>query len=188
MRALYHRPGNHYHAVRDFNGQFPLRLRVGSLFPVMLQQGALLLCAPLVSSSKNKPTVKKGRGELTDMFWDNKRCMFFFFFFFYTGNYCGCLFSFKSQVKMSRAEDIVYRPGWMHARRETERRKLCNGASDVWCERKLPSGCSCHRLNASKGERVRATPKCHTWHNVSQTFSSVFSTLKQKGHHSNFSQ
>ena len=84
MRALYHRPGNHYHAVRDFNGQFPLRLRVGSLFPVMLQQGALLLCAPLVSSSKNKPTVKKGRGELTDMFWDNKRCMFFFFFFFFT--------------------------------------------------------------------------------------------------------
>lgn len=33
MGALYHKPGIHYHAVLDFNGQFPLRRCVGlSLF------------------------------------------------------------------------------------------------------------------------------------------------------------
>lgn len=182
MRALYHRPGNHYHAVRDFNGQFPLRLRVGSLFPVMLQQGALLLCAPLVSSSKNKPTVKKGGGELTDMLWDNQRCMFF------AWGITVVFFSLSNRRSRCLELRTFYRPGCMYAQRETERRKLCNGASDVWCERKLPSGCSCHQFNASKGEHVRATHKCHTWHNVSQTFSLIFSTLKQKGYRSNFSQ
>lgn len=39
MQALYHRPGIHYHAVLDFNGQFPWRLCGFPFFPLAAAPG-----------------------------------------------------------------------------------------------------------------------------------------------------
>lgn len=66
MQALYHRPGIHYHAELDFNGQFPLRLCVWvSSFFTKKQQGALLVCASFWDSFRKK---KKKR-----QFYEEKR-------------------------------------------------------------------------------------------------------------------
>ena len=71
MRALYHRPGIHYNAVLDFNGQFPRRLLLSSL---ELQQGALLFCDASVSSFKyikNKYILKDRRRQTNSGFWES---------------------------------------------------------------------------------------------------------------------